>query len=148
MANDYNNSFTVNKTASEVFEALTQKIDKWWSTDFEGSAANVGDEFTVRFGKTFKTFTIEQLHANEKIVWRCTAQLIDHPDINNQSEWVGTSIIWTLGTSDFSTKVNMLHQGLAPGVECYAVCEKGWDSFIASLFALLEGGDGLPFLKQ
>jgi len=147
MITNYTNSFVVNKSTAEVFECLTKKIPQWWSTDFEGSSEKPNDEFMVRFDKTFKKFRIESTDENT-IIWLCTDQYINIPEIKNKTEWIGTKVIWSILPQDFATKVGILHEGLTPEAECFSVCEKGWNAFIASLFALLEGGDGLPFIKS
>ena len=142
---NYTNSIQVNRSAEIVFDALTNKIHKWWSESFEGTANAEGAVFTVRFGTTFKTFEVEELVPNTKIVWRCQAAHLDHPEIKATDEWKNTAIVWTLVPNDFSVKVSLLHEGLNREMECFGVCEKGWNGFIASLFAFLEGGDGLPY---
>jgi len=42
------------------------------------------------------------------------------------------------------TKIDFTHIGLVPEVECYDVCEKGWNGHINTLDQLINEGKGLP----
>lgn len=145
--NDYQKSFTANKPARSVYDAITEDISKWWSNDLSGAASQVGDSFTIAFGGTRKTFEIEQAIANEQVIWKCVKAYIDMSSLQNKAEWVGTRLIWTLNADGERTILNFLHEGLNLNFECYAVCEAGWDQFLASLEAYLNTGKGMPFLK-
>ncbi len=145
--NDYQKSITVNKPVSEVFTAITEHISDWWSNDLTGAAANAGDSFTIAFGETRKTFNIEAAVPNEKVVWKCVKAYINNPSLQNKAEWVGTKMVWTFNADDQSTMVTFLHEGLNANMECYKLCEAGWDMFLASLRAYLTTGKGSPFLK-
>ena len=45
---DYHSSFTTPMPPKEAFSKI-DNVSQWWSTHFEGSAAKLGDVFTVRF---------------------------------------------------------------------------------------------------
>ena len=142
---DYTGNFTINRSAEHVFEALTQRIPEWWTADFTGSGAGIGDAFTVRFGGTHKTFLISELEPGQRVGWHCTDAWLDLPEIDKKDEWIGTDIIWDIVPLDFGVMVNIIHRGLRPGTDCYNACEKGWASFMTSLYTLLESGYGLPY---
>ena len=67
--------------------------------------------------------------------------------LKNKAEWVGTKMIWTLSSDDQATTLTFLHEGLNQSLECYTICEAGWDQFLASLHAYLTTGKGMPYLK-
>jgi uncharacterized protein YndB with AHSA1/START domain len=145
--NDYQKSITVNKPADEVYSAITEHIQDWWSNDFSGTAAQKSDQYTIAFGATQKTFGILEAVPNKQVVWKCIKAYIDMPSLKNKAEWVGTKLIWTLSATDQGTTLTFLHEGLNQSFECYNVCEAGWDTFLASLQAYLVTGKGTPFLK-
>ncbi|MES2847473.1 MAG: SRPBCC family protein [Bacteroidota bacterium] len=143
----YQTGFTVHTTAESIFLSLTTKINEWWTNEMEGTAFNSNDIFTVRFGNTFKTFQVEEMIPNKKIIWKCIAAYIDVTEIENKSEWLETKIIWEIIQTAEATQLNMIHYGLTPSFDCYDICEKGWIKFINSLKNLLTTGKGMPYKK-
>ncbi len=146
--NDYKKSITVNKSISDVYAAITDHIQDWWSDDFSGAAAQKGDQYTIAFGTTQKTFEILEAVPNQQVVWLCLKAYIDMAALKRKDEWAGTRLIWTIASDDRGTTLTMLHEGLNKSFECYDLCEPAWDYFIASLHAFLTTGSGTPFHKQ
>jgi hypothetical protein len=146
--NDYQKSITVNNTAEEVYAAITEHIPDWWSDDFSGAAAQKGDQYTIAFGGTRKTFEITEAAPNERVVWLCQKAYIDMEALTKKDEWVGTRLIWMIATDDRGTTLTMLHEGLNKSFECYNVCEPAWDYFMLSVHAFLTTGSGTPYRKQ
>jgi Activator of Hsp90 ATPase homolog 1-like protein len=143
---DYTGTITVSATPKEVFDALTARILDWWTQTTEGNAGKISDVFTVRFGKTYKTFKVTDLVPNDTVVWQCIDSYINATFFQNKKEWTGTKIVWEIFSERHSTHLRMTHIGLNPGIECYDVCEKGWGTFMnESLYKLLNTGKGLPF---
>jgi len=139
---NYQRVINASCTAQEAYDFIND-LPFWWTVDFEGSAQNVGDTFTVHFGDIFKTFEVKELIAGKKIVW----QVIDcfMPWLSNKHEWTGTSIIWNIDAENNSTNVTMTHVDLIPEVECYKDCEKGWNYYLnESLAKLLNGEPAKP----
>lgn len=145
---DYQKSFAVSKPAVDVYAAITTHIANWWSNDLSGEAVFAGDTFHIAFGKTRKTFSIEEAITNRKLIWKCKKAYIDMASLKDKSEWEGTRIIWTLSPIGESTKLDFLHEGLNQSFECYQVCEQGWDMFLKSLEVYLNTGKGSPYLKK
>ena len=145
--NDYQKSITVNKPVSEVYTTITKHISDWWSNDLVGASAHAGDSFTIAFGETRKTFNIETVVPNEQVIWKCVKAYINNPSLQNKAEWVGTKMIWKLTAAGQNTTLTFLHEGLNKNMECYKLCEAGWDMFLGSLQAYLTTGKGSPFLK-
>ena len=145
--NDYQKSITASKPVAEVYAAITQHISDWWSNDLTGTAADAGDRFTIAFGKTRKTFDIIEAIPNKQVKWKCIKAYIDVISLENKAEWEGTTLIWTLSTAGQGTTLTFLHEGLNESLECFSVCEAGWNQFLASLQAYLIRGMGNPYLK-
>ena len=145
---DYQQSITVNKPVSDVYVALTEHISDWWSNDLSGAVTHVGDQFNIAFDETRKTFEIIEAIPNKKVVWKCLKAYIDVSTLNDKAEWLGTQMIWTLSASDRGTTIDFLHRGLNKSLECYDVCEEGWDFFLASLKDYLTTGKGKPYRKS
>lgn len=145
---DYQKSIEVQKPADEVYDAITKHISDWWSNDLTGSARDAGDCFTIAFGKTKKTMEISEVIPNQKVVWTCVQAYIDMSSLANKSEWTGTQLIWQLNTEHRNTTLTFLHKGLNQNLQCYNVCETGWNTFLASLESYLKTGKGNPYLKQ
>lgn len=144
---DYQKTMHVNQPVSQVYAAITEQISDWWTNDLTGATACTGDSFNIAFDETRKTMLIAEAIPNEQVVWKCTKAYIDMSSLKNKAEWIGTRMIWTFSTTDQGTTIHFLHEGLNKTLECYHVCEDGWDSFLASLQAYLTTGKGSPFLK-
>src|ERR1700761_7370842 len=130
---DYQKIITVNKPTNEVYNAITRHIADWWSNDLTGAAAKAGDSFNIAFNNTRKTFEIKEAIPNNRVVWKCTKAYIDYDPLQNKSEWVGTEMIWNLSHADNGTTLTFVHDGLNQELECYDICESGWNHFIKSL---------------
>lgn len=101
---------------------------------FEGSVHQKEDLFTVRFGKhVFKTMKVQEIANNSKVVWQVKNSLIAIPELKNQSEWIGTTIVWEINAETDFTGLQLTHIGLNHSVECYDICSNGWQQFIQSL---------------
>lgn len=145
---DYQKSITLNCRPEEIYSALTQHIPAWWSDDFSGEAAKKDDQYNIAFGKTRKTFKIEEAVPDQRLSWLCTKAHIDLDSLKKKDEWVGTKIIWTIEPLGDHSSLTITHQGLNPGIECYDVCEPAWDYFMRSIQAYLTTGTGTPHLKS
>jgi hypothetical protein len=146
--NDYQKSIIVSNTAEEVYSAITEHIQDWWSDDFSGAAAKKGDQYNIAFVGTKKTFEIIEAIPNQQIVWLCLKAYIDMDALKKKDEWVGTRLIWTIVSNDQGTTLSFLHEGLNKNFECYDVCEPAWDYFITSLQDYITTGKGAPFHKE
>jgi len=125
---DYTATIAVNATPHEVFNSINS-VSKWWTDDLEGSSKKLNDEFIP----------------GKKVVWLVTDSNLNF--INDKQEWTNTKISFELSSQDSQTIIHFTHFGLAPTVECYSSCSKGWDHFIkGSLFKLLTEGKGTPGL--
>ncbi len=145
---DYTKSLLLTQTAGEVFTCISERIQEWWTEVYSGSSSARGDEFTVRFDKSFKTFRIADSIVPEVIVWTCKDAWINVPELTDKREWTGTKIVWEISSVQGGTNLQLTHVGLTREMECYDLCEKGWDYFLASLEKLISTGTGNPFKKD
>ncbi|MCP6770020.1 hypothetical protein NL529_34745, partial [Klebsiella pneumoniae] len=67
-------------------------------------------------------------HTPSRIVWHVTRSLL--PWIEDTTEWTGTNVIFEITAAGDETRVQMTHDGLMPGVECYENCERGWNFYV------------------
>ena len=66
---DYTCSIQSSVSAKEAYDKIA-RVSEWWAKDFKGSARNLGDTFTVRFGETFVDFKISEAVPDSRIVWQ------------------------------------------------------------------------------
>lgn len=137
----YGASILVNGSPEEAL-AVIADVQAWWAKDFCGSARQLHDQFTVRFGETRVDFEVAGL-STKVTTWLVTDCHL--PWLRNQKEWSGTRVIWQANPDGDKTRIDMTHVGLAPGVECRESCEEGWDRHIkGSLQDLIDKGIGQP----
>lgn len=139
---NYHSSISANVSAKEAFDKICD-VSAWWALDFKGSSKKINDVFTVHFGDTFVTFKIADMVPEEAIVWLVTDSYL--PWQNDKQEWTNTKIVFEISSQNGKTRIDMTHVGLVPEVECYKMCEEGWNHFIKeSLFKLLTENKGMP----
>jgi hypothetical protein len=143
---DYRFSISGPVSASEAYDKIA-RVAEWWTKYVEGSARNVGDVFTVRFGEdfggTFVDFKITEAVPGSKVVWHVTNCYL--PWLNDKTEWNGTQVVFEISARQGETTVTMTHEGLTPEVECFEACEQGWNMYIGrSLQQFLTDGHGMP----
>ena len=145
---NYHCSIVAKVTAQQAFDYVS-RVSDWWGKDIEGSTKNGGDVFTIHFTTTFVTFKITEAIPGKKIVWYVTDAFVDIASVSDKTEWRGTQIVWEFSSEKDSTRIYMTHVGLVPEVECFTICEKGWDFHIKeSLYKLLTEGKGMPDTRQ
>jgi uncharacterized protein YndB with AHSA1/START domain len=146
---NYHKSIIVNISAEEAMKKISQ-VNLWWKKDFKGSAEKLNDTFTVPFTEpSFVDFIVSELIPDKKIVWKVTDCYL--PWFRDKKEWNNTEVVFQLSEESpddtigqGSTKIDFTHIGLVPEVECYDVCEKGWNGHIHTLGQLINEGKGLP----
>ena len=134
----YHYSFTVNTSPEEAITKINQ-VNLWWRKDFSQTIKNVNDKFTVPFGEpSFVDFIVTELVPGKKLVWKVTDCYL--PWFKDKKEWNNTEVEFELSQKDGKTTIDFTHVGLVPGIECYEVCEKGWNGHIQSLQRLINEG--------
>ncbi len=143
----YQHSMPIAASPEAVFAALTtlDGLRGWWSQDCDGDTS-VGGTMAFRFGACYKDMQVEQLVPGRTVRWRCVGAHIVAPSVKRDDEWVGTELVFRLQASDQGgTRLDFEHLGLVPAFDCYEVCNKGWQHFLASLKQYLETGEGNPY---
>ena len=139
---DFHRTITVNASAEEAMTKISQ-VNFWWKKDFSGSAAKLNDKFTVPFGESsFVDFVISEFVPNKKVVWKVTDCYL--PWFQDKKELNNTEVVFELSEENGKTKIDFTHAGLVPEIECYDVCEKGWNGHINNLTKCMNEGKKLP----
>lgn len=142
MLQNYHATLIVHASAKEAMKKIAQ-VSKWWGTNFEGSAEKLHDNFTIRFGGTFVDVRIVETLPEKKVVWLVTDCNIN--GLSDKKEWNNTKVVFEVSGSANETKIEMTHMGLVPRIECFEMCEKGWDFYIKkSLAEFINYGKGKP----
>ena len=54
--------------------------------------------------------------------------------IDMREEWLNTRLLFEIAESDAHTTITLTHYGLSPDLNCYEICQAGWDHcFLGSL---------------
>lgn len=146
---DYVCKVMIEGPAGAVYDALTTAagLQGWWTTTCE-VGERVGTLLIFRFGATYNVMQIEKLEPAAEVRWRCLEQFHHAPgQLARSDEWVGTTLQFRLASpTPGRTLLEFEHTGLTPGLECYTICERGWDHFLKhSLKNYIETGKGQPF---
>ncbi|MFZ4928005.1 SRPBCC family protein [Chryseobacterium sp. Mn2064] len=146
--NNYNHTIEIKSSTDMIYKALTEQIPLWWTETYEGSSLKTGDRFTIRFGdQVHKTMRVKECVPHSRVIWEVEDALIAISSLKNQSEWIGTTIVWEMKEEKNTALLDLTHIGLNPSIECYEICIGGWKQFIGSLKMFLETGKGNPYAK-
>lgn len=139
---NYHRTIIVKASAEEVMKKIS-RINLWWRKDFSDSAEKLDDKFTVPFGEpSFVDFVVSEFVPNKKVVWKVTDCYL--PWFQDKKEWNNTEVVFQLSEENDKTKIDFTHVGLIPEIECYNVCENGWNGHIKTLEKFINEGKGLP----
>ena len=142
---DYNATIVAKTSAAEAFSNFN-RVSAWWTENTEGDTDSLDSVFTIHFGEAFVTFKVVEFIPEKKVVWLVTDCYLHW--LNDKKEWKDTRISCEFSTEKELTQLHFTHIGLAPGIECYDGCVKGWDQYFKdSLFRLITEGKGLPQKK-
>lgn len=147
--NDYQKILEIHAPVMKVHDAISSKIDAWWTTDVT-HAEKLWDELLVRFnteGALFMKMILEKQESHS-IHWKVLDDRLIVDEKIVAGEWVGSTIKWKLSEKSNITILNFTHQGLIPELVCYDVCEDAWGYFLRSLKAYLETWKGTPVVVK
>lgn len=143
---DYHCSILADVSLKEAFDNINH-VSAWWTENIEGGSEKLNDIFTVHFAETFVTFKIIETAPYKKITWLVTDCNLHW--LKDKKEWNNTKISWEISAENSSTKIDMTHIGLVPGIECYNDFQKGWNHYIPdSLLKLITAHKGIPERKE
>ena len=138
---NYHKAITVAASPADTMKKISE-VNGWWKQDFTGSAQNLNDQFTVPFGDpAYVDFVVSELVPNKRVVWKVLDCYL--PWFENKKEWNGTEVVFELSEKDGRTSIDFTHVGLVPAIECYQVCEKGWNGHVDTLARFINEGKGL-----
>ncbi len=142
---NYSISIIIDRSPKEVFDAINN-VRGWFSEAIEGETDKPDAEFRYRYRDAHRcTMKITEIVDDKKIVWRVIDNYFSF--VKDQSEWIGTDIVFEISPRDRGAKVRFTHDGLVPSCECYEVCAKAWERAITvSLRELIMLGRGRPHL--
>ena len=90
-----------------------------------------GDEWTV--------MRVDRTERPSSAAWTCVACGIF-------PEWVNIRVVFDARQDDVSaSRLTFRHLGLVSKLPCYQMCESGWDRYLPSLAAHVEGRGGSPW---
>lgn len=122
--NSYGATISISSPPGETFRKITE-VPNWWTTDFEGKAAQVGDEFIIHHpGAHYAKHRVIVSEPGTKLVWLVTESKLDW--LKNREEWTNTKMIFELKTGE----LHFTHEGLTPDKESYERCSQGWKEVI------------------
>ena len=150
MAKSYTREIIVSNTPSAVYQALTTDFNKWWTTDCN-SISETGKIITFRFGPTYWVMRANKLIPDNIVELECIEahHILEGLPSSIIDEWEFTKLKWQIHKQNEKTKIVLVHEGLIPSLECYNVCEQGWDYyFVKSLKQYLDSGEGFPFENE
>ena len=113
----------------------------------------VGDQIRFTFPPlvSYWTFEVKNLDPSNLVELECVDayhEINALPDAPKQ-EWLGSHLRWRIQSDGNQTSIDFTHDGLTPALQCYEVCETGWDMFfVDSLKAYLDTGVGAPFNER
>ena len=145
---NYKISIKVKSNEESAFKAVASELDMWWGR-VDNPVSKEGDEFSIFFGRTIWRFLITEFSQHEAITWKCIkAEHFIEGLTNIKEEWLNTDLFWNFKTDGDYVEISLIHRGLTPDLDCYKVCESGWDFFIStSLKNYLESGNGNPHFE-
>lgn len=127
-----------NATPEQVYEALTtiEGLAGWWTEDTTGTPGEVGGVVRFRFPVGGFEMEVEELVPGKRVVWRVVGE--------EPAEWLGTTVEWDLLQDGDWAIVMFTHAGWREPVDFMHHCSTKWGSYLLSLVALVETGQGAP----
>jgi uncharacterized protein YndB with AHSA1/START domain len=120
----------------KVYDAVTtvDGLAAWWTEDTSGDSA-VDGVVKFRFYAGGFDMKVLELEPAKRVLW----EVVDGPQ-----EWIGTTVSWRFSQEDDFTIVLFEHRGWREPVEFMYHCSTKWATFLMSLKALVETGEGAP----
>jgi len=144
---NYTTNFITERSSQEAFEAICDVRD-WWSQEVKGVTDQVGAEFDYHYQDVHSCkVRVTGLVPGKKVAWLVVDNHFNF--IEDQNEWKGTEVVFTISDKDIGTEVQFIHVGLIPQYDCYDVCANAWSGYInGSLRDLINTGTGQPNPKE
>jgi uncharacterized protein YndB with AHSA1/START domain len=127
---------------AKVYAAIStvEGVASWWTKDAVGESKQGGVvqvHFRTPSGETIGNVTFEfiELNTNKEVRWRVKS---------GPEEWVGTDVTFNLSRDGDYTLILFGHRNWRETVEFMARCSMKWATFLLSLRAFAETGQGRP----
>ncbi|WP_370402061.1 hypothetical protein [Sulfitobacter sp. JB4-11] len=149
---NYTRSIQVSASPAASFAAITSGVEHWW-TKPDRTIRAVGDRAKFRFPprQSYWTFEAVELKPNAFVKLKCidALHMLEGFSDTVQTEWLGTSTHWRISAERSGSRIEFTHDGLHPGLQCFDICQAGWDMFfVGSLKAYLDTGQGNPHVSS
>lgn len=134
---------------ADVYEAVAQPggPNGWWTTSGDTATAEGGLMRLNWSGRDHIVFRLDRLDWPTAMTWTCVEQ--HDRNLAVPDEWVGTKLHFRFVEDRDGTLLEFTHEGLIPQLDCYDVCEGGWDFFLRrSVKLLAETGAGQPYVAE
>ena len=144
---DFTTTIVVDQSPKQVFDAINN-VRGWWSEEIEGGTEKLNDIFLYHYKDVhLSKMKLIEVVPNKKVVWLVLDNHFSF--IKDETEWVGTKVIFEIMEKDGKTQLHFTHEGLVPQYECYDICNEGWTNYIRnSLYKLITTGKGEPNPKE
>lgn len=141
LGNDYAHRLAFRSPRERVYAAITtlDGLRGWWTTRASGDAS-LGGEIRFEFpGATDHiVMRVDLLEPATTVRWTA----LEHSDF---PDWTGTTVRFDLAPRVGGCELGFMHVGLIESMPCWAVCQPGWDRFLASLVSYVDSGIGRPW---
>ncbi len=140
---DFTAAILVSQNQATAFNAI-KNFRAWWSEEIEGNTDQLNETFFYHY-KDIHLCKIKLIEAisDKKLVYQVLEN--EFSFTKDQTEWVGTKLIFEIINEGDKTNVQFTHEGLVPDYECYNVCFDAWTGYITkSLYNLINTGKGAP----
>ena len=130
----YHREILVSNTPAKAYQALTGGFDKWW-TPSSTPIGKPGDVVTFSFGETYWKMRVSNLEPDTSVELECVEA--NHVDERSPAsirrEWEGSALKWNIAKEGERTRISFVHEGLVPSLDCYEICELGWDHYFGKV---------------
>ncbi len=141
LGDDYARRLAFRSPRESVYEAITtlDGLRGWWTTRVSGDAS-LGGEMRFEFpGATDHiVMRVDLLEPPTTVRWTA----LEHGDF---PDWAGTTVRFDLAAHAGGCELGFMHLGLSDALPCWAVCQPGWDRYLASLVSYVDDGRGSPW---
>ncbi|WP_256753231.1 SRPBCC domain-containing protein [Mesorhizobium sp. Mes31] len=129
---------SIKSAPGTIYQALTQadKLAQWWIPDTRGES-RPGNILEFRFGDGCQLMRVSALEPDRLVCWQPTKE--------DDSDWAGTQIQFTVLPVDGQSTVQFRHSGFRGNADRYPYYSMSWAVFLLSLKQLVEDGEGFPF---
>jgi len=128
----------IEATPKKFYEAITTErgIKIWWTIQ-TNAKPTIGNINVQRFGEEyFNKMKVVDLVEHTRVEWEC---------VDGDKEWVGTNIMFKLGSREDITMLLFSHLNWKDESEFYGFCNHHWGHFLDSLKMNYETEKGNPF---